>query len=86
MFTGRVGVLNGRVEPQCFVKRCYLGDKSGNFYYKMAEKTSFGLMGGWGGFGGFLVQRVAAPGQVSDQSSIQALFFKFLFLPPPHIE
>ncbi len=36
-----------------------------------------------GGLGGFMVQGLAAPGFAHCQSSIQALFLKFLFHLPP---
>ncbi len=63
------------------MKSCDLGDKSVNLYFKRPEKGSFGQVGGLGGLGGFTVQGLAGPGLVHCQSLIQALFFKFLFLP-----
>ncbi len=84
MFSGRVGVLYGRVEPRRLVKSCDLGDKSVDLYYKTVEKVCFRCVGGLGGLGGFMVQGLADPGQTLGQSSIQALFLKFSVPSTPH--
>ncbi len=54
-FSGRVGVLYGRVEARRLVKRRGLEGKTVKLYYKTVEKGRFRRMGGLGGLGGFMV-------------------------------